>query len=303
MDCDQAMEVLTSGKTRRATVEERKKHQEAEDHLLSCAVCQTRIDQFTRAILSMAEDEIPCAECGSRLHAYVEAELDGQDMGHELPLLKAHLERCPDCSVEYQILRESLLMLREGTLPEPSPYPVFDTSFLQAREPSVAPRPIWLTEAVEQEVRRLFTEISITIGRTAASFGQLAAPLTPQPVPVGAMREERRPEGEEALQLLELPDPEANLAIELTVGPVTADKAAVSVEIGQMSPEQPIPRARVTLYDAEHQLLASTLSGDDGTAAFDDMDAGRYFIEIKHAGQVWELPVSLARPTEGDNEL
>jgi len=265
---------------------------EAKRHVTTCPNCLSRFDQFAQAILSMDENEISCAECGARLPAYREVEERGEELSEQLVAVTDHLNRCPYCAEEYRALQETMAAWDAGALPELEHPQRFDLSFLEA---TPAERALWLPEAAGQ-VRKLFSEIVVTLGEKMASFGSLPPPLVPSPVPARALRAE----GDEIqAQVLELPDPEANLVIDLIVGPVSAGEAALRLEIGQISPQQPISRARVTLYDAEHQLLASTLPGIDGTVTFDDMEAGRYIIRVKHRNRIWEFPVSLTQ-ADGD---
>jgi len=113
----------------------------ARAHLTMCAACQARLDQFGAAILSSAADEIPCAECRGRLDAYAALELTGERAGRRFPLVRDHLETCPECAEDYRFLLAGLIGLREEALPEPPAYPRFSTSFAGVTPATASHRP------------------------------------------------------------------------------------------------------------------------------------------------------------------
>ncbi len=100
----------------------------------------TRLAELGVAILGDGET-LSAAECRARLHAYIEAELDGRDTAAEEPLVAALIEKDPLRAEEHRLLLDGLRGLREESLPEPDEYPVFDVSF--ARDPAaIGVRPI-----------------------------------------------------------------------------------------------------------------------------------------------------------------
>jgi predicted anti-sigma-YlaC factor YlaD len=50
--------------------------------------------------------EVTCEECFDSLDRYVELELDGADAGAQIPGMRAHLEGCPACREEHDLLLE-----------------------------------------------------------------------------------------------------------------------------------------------------------------------------------------------------
>jgi hypothetical protein len=147
MDCLEARQVFTRAADSAARDQGALRLAAAEAHVAACPVCQTRMDQLAKAVLSLADDEISCAECGSQLHRYVETDLAGGDAAAALPLVHAHLAACPECGGDFAEARLALADLSLGRLPQPEHVPEFDTGFL--RRPSIFPArdPRWLGRA------------------------------------------------------------------------------------------------------------------------------------------------------------
>jgi hypothetical protein len=54
------------------------------------------------------EDQISCAELFVKLDQYVEREVDKKDAAILMPLIREHLDICPECCEEYEALLEVL---------------------------------------------------------------------------------------------------------------------------------------------------------------------------------------------------
>lgn len=54
------------------------------------------------------ENEIACNEVHELIDQFTEMELRGEDVSRLMPLVQKHLELCPDCSEEHEILKEIL---------------------------------------------------------------------------------------------------------------------------------------------------------------------------------------------------
>jgi hypothetical protein len=69
-------------------------------------------DNVVRGFLSVLErirvEEMPCSEVFARLDEYVENEVRGHDAARLMPLLREHLDMCPDCCQEYEALLNAL---------------------------------------------------------------------------------------------------------------------------------------------------------------------------------------------------
>jgi len=62
------------------------------------------VQRFLRILEEVRLDEMPCSQVYSRLDEYVEKEMHGEDATMLMPLLKEHLNLCPDCCEEYETL-------------------------------------------------------------------------------------------------------------------------------------------------------------------------------------------------------
>jgi predicted anti-sigma-YlaC factor YlaD len=61
------------------------------------------MDERVRLLLGSDRPEVTCEECFSELPRYVELEPLAES---ELDRVRAHLEGCPACREEYEVLRE-----------------------------------------------------------------------------------------------------------------------------------------------------------------------------------------------------
>ena len=75
-------------------------------------------------------------ECRKKLHAYIEAELDGEDAAELYPQVKRCLDTYAGFAEEYEEFRTLFLMERRGEFVEPPFEPTFDFSFLESPAPA-----------------------------------------------------------------------------------------------------------------------------------------------------------------------
>jgi hypothetical protein len=54
------------------------------------------------------DEEISCEDLYTRLDEYVEREVDQKDAAQIMPILREHLDVCPECCEEYEALLEVL---------------------------------------------------------------------------------------------------------------------------------------------------------------------------------------------------
>ena len=69
------------------------------------------IVKFLRILENVRDEEMSCDEMFIRLDEFVETEVQSKDAGKLMPLLREHLDMCPDCDEEY----EALLTVLENT--------------------------------------------------------------------------------------------------------------------------------------------------------------------------------------------
>jgi hypothetical protein len=78
---------------------------------------EQKTERLMRAIRFTEDAEIDCTTCLDQVAAYVDRELAGADVAHEMPDLHLHLVLCGDCFEEYEALRD-LAALDAAGLPE-----------------------------------------------------------------------------------------------------------------------------------------------------------------------------------------
>ena len=69
------------------------------------------IVKFLKILETVRDEEMSCDEMFTRLDEFVETEVKSHDAEKLMPLLREHLDMCPDCDEEY----EALLNVLENT--------------------------------------------------------------------------------------------------------------------------------------------------------------------------------------------
>ena len=64
---------------------------------------------FLRVLEQVREEELSCQEIDKKLDEYVELEIKKEDAAHIMPLIREHLDLCPDCCEEHDILLEVIV--------------------------------------------------------------------------------------------------------------------------------------------------------------------------------------------------
>jgi hypothetical protein len=81
------------------------------------------------------------------------------------------------------------------------------------------------------------------------------------------------------------------------VGPAINGNAAIAVKLIEMATAHPLRNTRVSLRNAQRQLLAGLMTGSDGSTVFEQLPLGRYFVQVRRHQQNWEIPLVIARST------
>ena len=63
---------------------------------------------FLRVLESVREEECTCDEIYTKIDEYVEREVDQKDAAQLMPLIREHLDLCPECCEEYDALMHIL---------------------------------------------------------------------------------------------------------------------------------------------------------------------------------------------------
>ena len=70
-------------------------------------------DQAVLGMLRLLDEvpveEISCAELYTKLDQYVEREVDQRDAAYIMPVIREHLDTCPECCEEYEALLDVLI--------------------------------------------------------------------------------------------------------------------------------------------------------------------------------------------------
>lgn len=74
------------------------------------------LKKFLKQIHQTQEDEIVCSDCLEQVDQYVDLELSGQPAEGLMPHLKHHLDQCPVCHEEYQLLLDLARQEQGGQL-------------------------------------------------------------------------------------------------------------------------------------------------------------------------------------------
>jgi hypothetical protein len=59
---------------------------------------------FLHVLESVREEECSCDEIYTKIDEYVEREVDKKDAAQLMPLIREHLDLCPECCEEYDAL-------------------------------------------------------------------------------------------------------------------------------------------------------------------------------------------------------
>ena len=65
-----------------------------------------KIHALLTSIQETRDEEILCSDCLDQVSQFVDLELDGQPAETLMPMLHQHLNQCPVCMEEYDLLRE-----------------------------------------------------------------------------------------------------------------------------------------------------------------------------------------------------
>ena len=64
--------------------------------------------ELVKVVAETREIEIGCDECFERLDGFADAALSGVDESAALPLVRDHLDKCPDCRSKFEALLTAL---------------------------------------------------------------------------------------------------------------------------------------------------------------------------------------------------
>ena len=69
------------------------------------------IQKLMSSVKSTRDQELDCGHCHDELDRFIEMKLSGMNAAEAMPLVQEHLDRCPPCREEYEVLLEALKAL------------------------------------------------------------------------------------------------------------------------------------------------------------------------------------------------
>jgi len=72
------------------------------------------IQKLMKQLAATRTVEIGCDECYDELDRFVELELNGKKPEEAMPLVQEHLNRCPDCREEFEVILAALGAVGRG---------------------------------------------------------------------------------------------------------------------------------------------------------------------------------------------
>jgi predicted anti-sigma-YlaC factor YlaD len=71
------------------------------------------IQKMMISVKSTRDQELDCGHCHDELDRFIEMKLSGMNAAEAMPLVQEHLDRCPPCREEYEVLLEALKALSQ----------------------------------------------------------------------------------------------------------------------------------------------------------------------------------------------
>lgn len=234
--------------------------------------------------------------------AYVDCQQAGDDPEKKLPAFHALLQTRLDLQ-ELVAAVQIMLDPVEQTDPalETSRPAQYNLSFLQPTQqlsPALSigsPLPIWTQ--ISDRLYHLRSQLTLQIQERMIRLTDLDELLIPYhrlvPTPTGLRLRSASESGLEDLEIQELPSPEQNRVIILSMGLVYHAQGIIRVEVREIDPTDEPQRVSVTLFDADHQLLQRISVGLNEVADFSDLTRGHHLLVVKDSENVWEIPINL----------
>ena len=69
------------------------------------------IQKMISSVRSTRDTELDCGHCYDELDRFIEMKLSGKNAAEAMPLVQEHLNICPPCREEYEVLLEALKAL------------------------------------------------------------------------------------------------------------------------------------------------------------------------------------------------
>jgi predicted anti-sigma-YlaC factor YlaD len=71
------------------------------------------VRKMMNAVKATRDQEMDCGHCHDELDRFIEMKISGKNAAEALPLVQEHLDICPACREEYEVLLVALQALSE----------------------------------------------------------------------------------------------------------------------------------------------------------------------------------------------
>jgi hypothetical protein len=208
-----------------------------------------------------------CRACQEQLAAYVDAEMAGLDAEPGFSAVRAHLQSCENCQVDYQELRELLALERADEMTAPPAPAAFDFGYLEA--PVAGPD----GAATTRKPASARTWWWDTAGRLIIRFSaDLLSGLATPGLQPSYLKGTRASEVEYAMT-----DPAEDVEVRVRAAPSQEGSAAydvvVDVEAARRGGWPHLAGILVTLRTGKNEAATTRETDAFGTASFEDIPA------------------------------
>lgn len=230
-----------------------------------------------------APDPIALQDVQNLLPAYVEAELAGKDAQGLYPQIAAAVAADPDLQEAYEDLRMLLVLQDVQEWVEPKQSATRDLAFL---------RSVW-TES-EDGVRRLVRAVTLRMEQAKMVWVDMGAlfALYHQTIPTGVVRSSTEEQQEAWTEVLELPDHDANVLLQLFKGLVQEGTGTVRIGLRTLDSATALAGARLILQSQTGKILERQYTDSSGIFEFRDLLSGDYLLHIRYEGKEWVIPLA-----------
>lgn len=265
--------------------------QAALEHIAGCRACLATLDELgtlwtavQSPLLAAAAGLLTCDECSEQLPAYVDAQRTGQPLSAHFAQVTRHLQGCPRCQEEYELLLSLVAESEDGLF---GPLPALPTS-------------LWQT--MTEQVQALVAPLHIQVGKWRATLGEGLATLTsvqPMLQPSMSATASFRGAGHRSVaelvrhidQWLELPDPEQDLLIRVGTRSSQESQTTIVLHLTSLKSAAPIEQVRVSLRDSNGSLLERIATDADGLVLFERLPVDKYQLSIEQANRQWQINI------------
>lgn len=226
--------------------------------------------------------------------AFVDDQAAGIDVQSRYPTLTRHFHTCTACRERVESLSAFAQADKAGEFGLAPSYLTFD-AWLRKQQP------LW--KSITERAFELIEELTIEISDAANQFAlspALQSQLRLAPAELNRSLPRERLEEQPAIEMIELPRPESNLTVIVSMGAPAGGAGMLVVQVKTISPSGPIHKAVIHLLNAEGETLETAPTDQDGLVVFEQLALGKYIVTVEHAGETWRFSVTLSAINDSD---